>query len=354
MGHGESKAEKFAKVRVLRENRKDDANNDFNMILLFLLHLTLGELACWNEDDTVIRCTWPNSINGQIEYTRGSSKSEIFTDCRYDVDLVTITRHGCTISPMNPNIHYHLTLVQNGASIESIAEFDPREFLKITIPPKNFVAERRGNGTVYLHWENDFRAMMMIMMLQDSIIYRLVWHARMELEQHFKVLGVHNELQQEVYLDDLPNNQILELCIQMRKKGSLIEDWSSCSQKTTLRTRVAVPTEGPAVEVTLPSPIANDLPQRERMMILIASVVFIVSVVGGTIIVKNNWRTIRNFFFPKLPHPDMYFDDTNDFNDRADLIHYVEEYDKLSLTLEDDENTVLVQAQIETTHISSN
>ena len=115
----------------------------------------------------------------------------------------------------------------------------------------------------------------------------------MELEQHFKVLGVHNELQQEVYLDDLPNNQILELCIQMRKKGSLIEDWSSCSQKTTLRTRVAVPTEGPAVEVTLPSPIANDLPQRERMMILIASVVFIVSVVGGTIIVKNNWRTIR-------------------------------------------------------------
>ena len=50
----------------------------------------------------------------------------------------------------------------------------------------------------------------------------------------------------------------------------------------------------------------------------------------------------------------MYFDDTNDFNDRADLIHYVEEYDKLSLTLEDDENTVLVQAQIETTHISSN
>ena len=62
----------------------------------------------------------------------------------------------------------------------------------------------------------------------------------------------------------------------------------------------------------------------------------------------------RNFFFPKLPHPDMYFDDTNDFNDRADLIHYVEEYDKLSLTLEDDENTVLVQAQIETTHISSN
>ena len=80
--------------------------------------------------NSVIRCTWPNSINGQIEYTRGSSKSEIFTDCRYDVDLVTITRHGCTISPMNPNIHYHLTLVQNGASIESIAEFDPREFRK--------------------------------------------------------------------------------------------------------------------------------------------------------------------------------------------------------------------------------
>ena len=150
---------------------------------------------------------------------------------------------------------------------------------------------------------------MMIMMLQDSIIYRLgkqiyllllinqislVWHARMELEEHYKVLGVHVELQQEVFLDDLPNNQILELCLQMRKKGSLIEDWSACSEKTTLRTRVTVPTEKPPdVEVTLPSPIANDLPKRERMMILIATVVFIVSVVGGSIIVKNNWRTIK-------------------------------------------------------------
>ena len=75
----------------------------------------------------------------------------------------------------------------------------------------------------------------------------------MELEQHFKVLGLHTELQQEVYLDDLPNNQILELCLQMRKRGSLIEDWSACSKKTTLRTRIAIPTEGPEVEVTLPS-----------------------------------------------------------------------------------------------------
>lgn len=116
----------------------------------------------------------------------------------------------------------------------------------------------------------------------------------MELEEHYKVLGVHVELQQEVFLDDLPNNQILELCLQMRKKGSLIEDWSTCSKKTTLRTRVTVPTEKPPdIEVTLPSPIANDLPKRERMMILIASVVFIVSVVGGSIIVKNNWRTIK-------------------------------------------------------------
>lgn len=31
---------------------------------------------------------------------------------------------------MNPNIHYHLTLVQNGTPIENIADFDPREFRK--------------------------------------------------------------------------------------------------------------------------------------------------------------------------------------------------------------------------------
>ena len=62
----------------------------------------------------------------------------------------------------------------------------------------------------------------------------------------------------------------------------------------------------------------------------------------------------------------MYFDDTSDFDtSRADLIHYVEEYDKLSMNNQpsktEENKTVLVQAQIETnnentslTNISSN
>ena len=64
----------------------------------------------------------------------------------------------------------------------------------------------------------------------------------------------------------------------------------------------------------------------------------------------------------------MYFDDTSDFDtSRADLIHFVEEYDKLSMSNQshssktEENKTVLVQAQIETnnentslTNISSN
>ena len=78
----------------------------------------------------MIRCTWPNDINGHVQYTRSSNKNEVSTDCRYDLDLVTISRHGCTISPMNPNIHYHLMLYQNETKIDSILDFDPRQFRK--------------------------------------------------------------------------------------------------------------------------------------------------------------------------------------------------------------------------------
>ena len=55
---------------------------------------------------------------------------------------------------------------------------------------------------------------------------------------------------------------------------------------------------------------------------------------------------------PTLPRPDMYFDDTSDFDSsRVDIIHYIEEYDKLSLSASQENeqsNTLLVQAQIET------
>ena len=79
----------------------------------------------------VIRCTWPVETDGRIVYKRSSTSSDqTFDDCRYDNDLVTISRHGCTISPMNPNIRYSISLLENGVEIDSFADFDPRQFCK--------------------------------------------------------------------------------------------------------------------------------------------------------------------------------------------------------------------------------
>ena len=54
----------------------------------------------------------------------------------------------------------------------------------------------------------------------------------MEMEKKYEFLGSEAELSNnEVILNTLPNDQILELCIQIRKRNSLIRDWSNCSNK---------------------------------------------------------------------------------------------------------------------------
>ena len=62
-----------------------------------------------------------------------------------------------------------------------------------------------------------------------------VYNARMEIEENYQILGLQQELQQQVTLNNLPSNQILELCLQIRKRGSKISDWSECSNKERVR-----------------------------------------------------------------------------------------------------------------------
>ena len=45
--------------------------------------------------------------------------------------------------------------------------------VKITIPPRDFSAERRINGEVLLKWKNDPRLILMFHILKDSLLYRL-------------------------------------------------------------------------------------------------------------------------------------------------------------------------------------
>ena len=68
-----------------------------------------------------------------------------------------------------------------------------------------------------------------------------VYNARMEIEENYQILGLQQELQQQVTLNNLPSNQILELCLQIRKRGSKISDWSECSNKERVRKKFKFP-----------------------------------------------------------------------------------------------------------------
>jgi len=50
---------------------------------------------------------------------------------------------------------------------------DKNYLVKITIPPRDFSAERRINGEVLLKWKNDPRLILMFHILKDSLLYRL-------------------------------------------------------------------------------------------------------------------------------------------------------------------------------------
>ena len=92
----------------------------------------------------------------------------------------------------NPNIRYNLELFDidhpSNNPISTIDGFEPREYrkwinrkwirltiylVKITIPPRDFSAERRMNGEVLLKWKNDPRLILMFHILKDSLLYRL-------------------------------------------------------------------------------------------------------------------------------------------------------------------------------------
>lgn len=282
------------------------------------INLVLGSFLCWNENDIGLRCQWNNTVNGRVEYSKASDYiGEKYRDCYHDRDLVTISKNGCAIHGMNfnPNIRYNLELFDidhpSNNPISTIDGFEPREYLKITIPPRDFSAERRINGEVLLKWKNDPRLILMFHILQDSLLYRLVYNARMEIEENYQILGLQQELQQQVTLNNLPSNQILELCLQIRKRGSKISDWSQCSNKAILRTRVISTIMAPTVTVTTPEPSLRDK-KRERRIILISVVVLVSTVLVTVYCIKLNWRQIKNTVFPPIQPPDnnLYFDRT--------------------------------------------
>ena len=144
----------------------------------------------------------------------------------------------------------------------------------------------------------------------------------MEIEENYQILGLQQELQQQVTLNNLPSNQILELCLQIRKRGSKISDWSECSNKewvrihvvensyalssglkltwyeissslkAILRTRVISTIVEPTAKVTTPEPSLRDK-KRERRVILISVVVLVSTVLVTVYCIKINWRQIK-------------------------------------------------------------
>ena len=172
----------------------------------------------------------------------------------------------------------------------------------MTIPPTEVQANRGANGTVIIRWQDDPRNTLILMYHGAQIQYRLVYNARMEMEEKYQILGVANEFNKvklnkmkfnEVIINTLPNDQILEVCLQIRHKTSKIRDWSNCSKKATLRTRfienLVTPTEIP--KSTKP-PILYDR-AKERQIILISVVVLLSSFLTVAYFIKSNWLKIR-------------------------------------------------------------
>ena len=120
-----------------------------------------------------------------------------------------------------------------------------------------------------------------------------VYNNRMEMEKKYEFLGSEAELSNnEVTLNTLPNDQILELCIQIRKRNSLIRDWSNCSNKATLRTRI-IESIMPTTLPTTTRKVTMHNRKRERQIILISAVLLFSSVLCVAYFLKKNLAKIR-------------------------------------------------------------
>ena len=165
----------------------------------------------------------------------------------------------------------------------------------------DFDAERYENGTVHLEWNYNSSQKFLNSLYGERIVLLLLFRPFMQSGPYSeRILGYQKDLQHQIYLNDLPNSQVLELCIRVRKKDSKVKSWSPCSNKAILRP-VNLPSNEPSptatpINVTCDFTFCNPSKQNTwKTKVVIATsfvILFMVFFILGCVL-KINWRRIK-------------------------------------------------------------
>ena len=160
----------------------------------------------------------------------------------------------------------------------------------------DFQAERYGNGTVHLTWNYNSSQKFLNSLHGDRIVLKLLYRPFMQSGAYSeRILGFQKDLQRQLYLNDLPNSDVLELCVRVKKNDSLVKSWSPCSNKAILRP-VNLPTMAPSSLVVNVTVNPNDEKQNRLKHKVVALstglVLFALFFIAGFVL-KYNWRRIK-------------------------------------------------------------
>lgn len=183
--------------------------------------------------------------------------------------------------------------------------------VKITDPLIDFDAQRYENGTVHLTWNYNPSQKFLNSLHGEKIVLLLLYRPFMQSGAYSeRILGYQKDLQSQIYLNDLPNSHVLELCIRVRKLDSLVKAWSPCSNKAILRPvnlpTIETPPDQSLINVTCtfsfcqsgeftgqqaPPPKQNKL--KNKIVFVATCVVLFATVFIFSIVIKRNWRRIK-------------------------------------------------------------
>jgi len=286
---------------------------------------------CWSRLPHRISCVWSRSISSpEVNCKKVHEKTDPLASkrCFIDPSLATEDKIGCTTDSLADFYsQYEIELSSSGVAVQRIDDFDIGKYLVIEEAPKDFSASRI-DGRVRLEW-NDSGNHWLNILYGDELVLELLYKPYLQvagLKRRF--IGYEKDLQGVIMLNDIPNSEVLELCIRVRKDDSLRKEWSPCSNTVTL-----MPISQPT---TLPSTIApEDFPcekydictnkegthdkMKKDVTLLTSSIIVVGSIVFLIIIIKSSWKKIHLWLLPPIPEPIIVIHEDEDNEEEDEL-----------------------------------
>ncbi|CAG5108198.1 Oidioi.mRNA.OKI2018_I69.chr1.g3680.t1.cds [Oikopleura dioica] len=271
---------------------------------------------CWSRLPHKISCQWSREILLPDVYCTKTHDSSVNERCYLDPSLSTGQEIGCTINSTDFYSNYEIRLSSDGEELARIEDFDIGKYLVIEEPPRDFAASRI-DGRVRLEWSNSGNHWLNIL-YGDQLVLELLYKPYLQvagLTRRF--IGYEKDLQGVIMLNDIPNSEVLELCIRVRKDDSIRKEWSPCSKPVILMP-VSQPTTLPPTlapedceKFNLCGPrngtkndMENDLAMLTSSIIVVGSIVFVI------IIIKSSWKKIHMWLLPPIPEPIIVIHET--------------------------------------------